>query len=127
MQVEAPRKRTHKIEVDSDVQGRLVLLRERRTCDLLGIVHESATKLVTALANNYHTTLSASIQNQNTVAIIVYGQRCYADAVSDFLSQNDWFLQQPDDYDPSTEYRNPRWLLRPGTEFEVLHEKPAEN
>jgi hypothetical protein len=108
-----------KIEVHLEIQGSVMLLRERQTHNYLGLGPQKGSVVVSALVNRYHATLSAFVQDENTMAIIIYGQRSSADDIGDFLSSNDCFLQEPDDYDSSAEYINPQWLLRPGTGFEA--------
>ncbi|KAH6891507.1 SNF2 family N-terminal domain-containing protein [Thelonectria olida] len=72
-----------------------------------------------ALLAGHKATLSASIKSNDKLEILVYSLRRDGDEIGDFLSDHDWFLQQPEAYDPSTAYRNPQWLCRPGTEFET--------
>jgi hypothetical protein len=109
-----------KIEVHLEIQGSVVVLRERRTHNYLGLVSQKASFILSALVNRYHATLSAFVRDENTMAIIIYGQRSSADDIGNFLSSNDCFLQEPDKYDTSAEYINPQWLLQPGTEFDAL-------
>jgi hypothetical protein len=64
-------------------------------------------------------TLSATmIKGSDKPEILIYCSRTNADALGDLLLDLDWFLQQPDTFDPSTTYYNPQWLCPPGAEFE---------
>ena len=72
------------------------------------------------LINQYQATLKISIKNESTLVVTVYGLRENSDKVGVFLSDKEYFLQKPkpDQYDPATQYINPQYLLRPGSEFQ---------
>lgn len=50
---------------------------------------------------------------------MIYGVRNQASMIGDFLNDNDHHLQQPSDFDQSTTYYNPQYLVPPGSEFQA--------
>ncbi|KIW15877.1 hypothetical protein PV08_05927 [Exophiala spinifera] len=113
------KKKARHTEVTFQVQGRIVLLRQRETNKLVGLIPEKATMLFTEMPERYNVTPCVSIGADCTLRVVIYSHRDDAEAIGDFLAENYWFLQEPDDYDRSTTYYNPQWLLPPGTEFDA--------
>lgn len=105
----------------------MVLLRQRETNKLLGLGPEKATMLFTDLPRLYNVVTSGFIEADCRLRIVIYARRTDADAIGDFLSENDWFLQKPDSYDRSRVYYNPQWLLPPGAEFDASNGQSAES
>jgi hypothetical protein len=51
------------------------------------------------------------------VEVVIYSIRSDADAIGNFLSDDELYLQHPTDYDSRFPYFNPQYLLRPGAEM----------
>lgn len=61
--------------------------------------------------------ITATLEPSGTLSALIYGLESQGTQVGDFLSDHEYFLQQPDSYDELATYNNPQWLLRPGSNF----------
>src|SRR5437016_7305224 len=102
-------------EADLDIQGNLVILRNPQSRKYLGMLHPHAAEMVTTLVNTYNACLQVILKDFSTLSITVCGLRELGDMVGEFLSTNDYFLQQPDQRDPCVRYVNPQLLLPQGS------------
>ncbi|TDZ24638.1 DNA repair protein RAD5 [Colletotrichum orbiculare MAFF 240422] len=106
-------------EVNLEPCSSTIIMRDKvssKYCGLLG--HETA-RAISSLLDEHNPFLSATLTSSNVLSILVYGPQATGKDVGAFLSGHGLFLQQPDFYDESATYRNPQWLIRPGTEFKA--------
>jgi hypothetical protein len=73
------------------------------------------------LLTNHKVKVTATLHYINKLEVLFYTTEADCAKVGDFLSERDWYLQQPSSYDASTTYHNPQWLTRPGVKFEPPH------
>ncbi|KAF2494437.1 hypothetical protein BU16DRAFT_562094 [Lophium mytilinum] len=118
--------RKKKREIDLDINGRLVTLRDPESRENVCTLHHDAALLITTLANEYGVTFDVAIKDCNRLWITLYGFQENSDTVGDFLAEKEYFLQAPDDYNRSVRYFNPQMLLRPVTDFQAYLDIESE-
>lgn len=96
-----------------------MILRGQQTLAYAGLLPEDAAELLSTLVTKYQTTLTVAIKHSNALAVTVYGLRDRGNSVGDLLSDKEYFLQQPEQWDSAVPYVNPQYLIRPGSEFQV--------
>jgi hypothetical protein len=52
--------------------------------------------------------------------IVLYGSRVDSDNIGDILAESNLYLQHPHGHDPTVDYVNPQYLLRPGSCMKIL-------
>ncbi|KAI1326476.1 hypothetical protein F5Y16DRAFT_421782 [Xylariaceae sp. FL0255] len=117
------RQNSHKAKEDPivllETLGEVIVLRESESKAYLGLLNSKVTTVLKLLWSSYRVNVTATLHNGNQLELLFYTTDVDCDKIGDFLSQYDWYLQQPESYDPSTTYHNPQWLTRPGVQFEA--------
>jgi hypothetical protein len=98
-------------------------IRDANSKEYAGYLNGEAVQLIGTLSHSYKTKLSAKFHPRGSISVTIYGVRSEADMIGNFLSDNGYFLQQPSDFDESTTYYNPQYLIPPGSEFRALLHK----
>jgi hypothetical protein len=108
-------------EVELLIHKNCVMIQDPGTKDFVGFIPPLAASVLSFLANACQVTFAAAVHDSCVLAVTIYGPRANGDMIGNFLSQNQYFLQTPDQYDSSVPYINPQVLLRPGRAFESWH------
>ncbi|KAF5857340.1 hypothetical protein ETB97_005918 [Aspergillus alliaceus] len=106
-----------------DICGNIVIIRGAESKEYAGYLNREAAQLIVTLSHSYKTKLSAKFHPRGSISVMIYGICDEADMIGDFLSDNGYFLQQPYDFDESTTYYNPQYLITPGSEFRASWQK----
>lgn len=106
-------------ELYFDIYGDTVIIRDGRSKEYIGYLRTGASQVIVTLSSRYKTRFTVTLQSSERLSVIIYGYRYDSDSLGEFLADHDYFLQQPYDFDSSTIYYNPQYLVRPGYEFEA--------
>ncbi|KAI1386581.1 SNF2 family N-terminal domain-containing protein [Hypoxylon trugodes] len=107
------------------VNGSMVTIKDIES-KYAGLLGKGASRVVSGLIRDHNVELSASIRAPKRIEVIVYGRREQGEPIGDMLSEQGYFLQQPDSYDASRPYYNPQYLFDPDEDmvFEEYTEAP---
>lgn len=103
--------------------GGIAIIRDANSKKYAGYLNKEAAQLIVTLSHSYKTNFSAKLHPRGSIAVMIYGVRDEAHIIGDFLSGNGYFLQQPSDFDESTTYYNPQYLIPQGAEFRFSWKK----
>ncbi|KAJ5175561.1 Helicase C-terminal [Penicillium canariense] len=126
------------VPVDLQVVGDVLKLSGGSPKHNVGLLHSQA---LGKLAHDCKVTLSARCERpkqekasrmtlghkDTLVKIVIYGLLDETDLVNSILSDGDMFLQHPRQGDTSVPYRNPQFLVAPGTEMPQIEELDTGN
>lgn len=100
-----------------------MIIRDASSKQYAGYLNGKAAQLIVTLSHSYRTKLAAKFHPRRSISVMIYGVRDEAGMIGDFLSDNNHNLQQPSDFDESTTYYNPQYLIAPGSEFQASWQK----
>ncbi|KAK2764390.1 hypothetical protein FQN54_009084 [Arachnomyces sp. PD_36] len=123
-----PEQTAGRVPVTIRVCGSLLKLYTEVSNKYTGLVDSPA---LSRLGQAYAVTLAATLilpkrkgnkkvtpgPSENTVEIVIYGLLKDKDAVGNFLSEDDAYLQHPKECDIRVAYINPQYLVRPGSKM----------
>lgn len=90
--------------------GKMVVIRDVKHRLFVGLLDSTTAKAIKGLLDLRKTTIQAYVLQNGTISVTVYGLQTDAEVIAAVLSENHYFLQQPDSFESATVYRNPQWL-----------------
>jgi hypothetical protein len=97
----------------------------------IGIIESGVAKILRQLVGEFSLTLTANLipgkrksepkgdRENHRLHMILYGCHSVGDQIGALLADKGLYLQHPHDYDPSVDYVNPQYLLRPGASLKI--------
>jgi hypothetical protein len=115
-------------EVTISQQGSIITV-YNATGRYMGMMNSSTWKTITRIPATHSIRIEAYINIKDPdikkdskkapLLIVLYGSAEDSDAVGDYLSDSELFLQHPPIYDTHVQYRNPQYYYIPGMEIDM--------
>ncbi|KAK3688872.1 SNF2 family N-terminal domain-containing protein [Podospora appendiculata] len=102
-------------EVELNIESDFVIIRHSKSKEFAGFLQPKDVQMVLTLTHTFQATFAIVFKGPANLQAKVYGFQANADSVGQFLSENGYFLQTPDQGD-CVPYINPQVLLPPGTD-----------